>query len=330
MLTFMQKERQTVMEEINKADPSCLHPPDEEDALIQKLIGQYLAHEGYVETTTAFAEDLRDRQQSLANDSQSFATEDAEDDVHAISRQSGLRSVLYTMSISSDPTDDLAEIRKSILDGDVDKALKYTSSYYPHVLEKDENKDIYFRLRCRKFIEMMRRCTELQSATPPPAFTTKAADLPPGNGHGPTEQAEEFANPDGSFDQQMELDDQLHREANLPPAKTLDVPSDDVDMDASQELPVPSATKSEFMKQNDLLTAAIEYGRELQAEFGGDPRHQIKKQLSDIFAIMAYTDPRDSVVGQLLDPKGRVPISEEVNGAILSECCISNEHHGHY
>lgn len=255
---MMAEERKAIRADLNLADVSSLHPPDDENALIHKLISQYLAHEGYVETSRAFAADVRERQ-SISNISQPTALGAGEDDdIHAIHRQ---------------------KIRKAILDGDIDKALKYTHSYYPLVFQDDRNKDIYFALRCRKFIEMMRRYSDLSTST--------------------------------SEDTQMELDDQLNREA-----------PDDVDMETSTS----SLPKSAGMKAGDYLTAALQYGQELQAEFGGDTREEIKKQLSDVFAIMAYVDPRESVVGGLLDAKGRVGIAEGVNGAILGEflcCCLS-------
>ena len=286
---MMEQERQTIVGEIEKTDLSSLHPPDDENVLIHKLIGQYLAHEGYVETAKAFGKDVHDQQQSVSSESQPFQLPDSEDDIHAFNRQ---------------------KIRKSILDGDIDKALKYTNSFYPHVLEEERNKDIHFRLRCRKFIEMMRRFTELSAATSSPATVTKSVDSLGSNGH--VEEVDDMADGQEPTDTQMELDDQLHREAS----RGLEPPlADDVDMDASQELP----PKASFMKQNELLEQALAYGRELQSTFGGDPRQQIKKQLSDIFAIMAYTNPTESVVGQLLDPQGRVQIAEEVNGAILSK-----------
>ena len=284
----MEQERQTIMSEIRKADVTNLHPPDDENALIHNLVGQYLAHEGYVETAKAFAKDVHEQHQSIASEPQPFQIPDSEDDIHAFNRQ---------------------KIRKSILDGDIDKALKYTNSFYPHVLEEERNKDIHFRLRCRKFIEMMRRYTELSAATSSPTTVTKSVDSLESNGH--AYGADDIADgEDEPTDTQMELDDQLHREASkgLEPH-----PADDVDMDASQELP----PKGAFMKQEDLLHQALAYGQELQLTFGNDPRQQIKKQLSDIFAIMAYQNPGESVVGPLLDPRGRVQIAEEVNGAIL-------------
>ena len=282
---MMEDERQAIFCEVLMANPGSLHPPDDEDTLIHKLVGQYLAHEGYVETAKSFAQDVHDQQQSLSSPQQTFQLPDPDEDIHASNRQ---------------------KIRKSILDGDIDKALKYTNAFYPRVLEDERNKDIHFRLRCRKFIEMMRRYTELSAATSQTAVTKSVES----NGH--VEDGENMADGHEITDTQMELDDQLNREASKghePP------PIDDVDMDASQEI----SPKASYMKRDDLLNKALDYGRELQSTFGGDPRPQIKKQLSDIFAIMAYTNPTESVVGQLLNPQGRVQIAEEVNGAILGE-----------
>ena len=294
---MMDEERRTIMSEIRTTDVSQLHPPDDENALIHNLIGQYLAHEGYVETAKAFASDVNEQQQSLSNEP--VRIPDSEDDVHAFNRQ---------------------KIRRAILDGDIDKALKYTNSFYPHVLEEDRNRDIYFRLRCRKFIEMMRRYTELSSASGEPSVAS--------NGHATTIEDEDDDDEDSDDDDlddarradtQMELDDQLHREASTsdPPTKLPPIPpTDDIDMDAPTSS-LPATSKATAMQQSDLLNAALAYGQELQRTFGNDPRASVKKTLSDIFAIMAYTNPSESVVGGLMREGERVGIAEEVNGAIL-------------
>ncbi len=47
-----------------------------------------------------------------------------------------------------------------MLEGDIDKALKQTKAFYPQVIK--ENEPVHFRLRCRKFIEMIRREAELK------------------------------------------------------------------------------------------------------------------------------------------------------------------------
>ena len=313
---MMDEERRTIMSEIRASDVSQLHPPDDENNLIHNLIGQYLAHEGYVETAKAFAGDVHEQQQSLST--QPLERPDTEEDIHAANRQ---------------------KIRRAILDGDIDKALKYTHSFYPHVLEEERNKDVYFQLRCRKFIEMMRRYTELSSSASGEngavsngnAGTAIADD--DDDDEDEDEDEEEDDEPDGNpnpTDTQMELDDQLHREASAPtttttttsaaPPKLPQIPTDDIDMDiapSSNPDSAPPSPKATAMKASDLLTAALAYGQELQRTFGADPRPGVKKTLSDIFAIMAYTDPAGSVVGGLMREGGRVGIAEEVNGAIL-------------
>lgn len=293
---LMEQERQTVLQEIKKADVSSLHTPDNEDSLVHKLIGQYLAHEGYVDTAKAFANDLQNQQLSLAGESEAPQLPETDDDIHAINRQ---------------------KIRKSILDGDIDRALKYTGTYYPHVMEEERNRDIYFRLRCRKFIEMMRRSTELAASTASPSNMSQSIDSLRSNGNGNGHKESHVINgsavdeEDEATDTQMELDDQLQRETPT----YLEPHTDDVDMDASQELP----SKALLMRQNELMTAALSYGQELQHEFGSDPRPHIKTQLQDLFAIIAYDKPADSPIGGLLDTQGRVSIAEEVNGAILGK-----------
>ena len=268
----MAEERRHVRNQLNQADVTQLHPPDDENALIQKLVGQYLAHEGYVETSKAFAADVRNRATSLATSSSDPPSLGGEDDLHTMNRQ---------------------KIRRAILDGDIDKALKYTHTFYPMVLQDKRNEDIYFQLRCRKFVEMMRRYSELQVAGSAESGS---------NGH------------ENTLDNQMELDDQLNRESMRQNTQHM-LSEEDVDMETSTS----SLPKSGLMKSNDYLTAALQYGQELQAEFGGDNRPAVKEKLREVFAIMAYVDPRESIVGGLLDKRGRVSIAEGVNGAILGK-----------
>lgn len=55
-------------------------------------------------------------------------------------------------------TNNSVGIRKSILTGDIAAAIKTTQIFYPKVLK--ENKQVNFKLRCRYFIEMVRRNAE--------------------------------------------------------------------------------------------------------------------------------------------------------------------------
>ncbi|KAK5109339.1 hypothetical protein LTR62_007108 [Meristemomyces frigidus] len=296
---MMEQERHTIMNDIRKVDVEQLHPPDDQHTLIHKLIGQYLAHEGYVETARAFSQDVHEQLNAISGDTLPFEPPESDDDVHAVNRQ---------------------KIRKSILDGDIDRALKYTNSYYPHVLEDQRNRDIYFRLKCRKFIEMMRRYAELVATTSSPITVTKF--VAPFERHNQIEADDQAYDPedeDDADDTQMELDDQLQRETS----KSLDLLTDDIDMDASQEM--PPSRKGSHNKQEDLQVAALAYGRELQMEFGGhDAKPETKKELLDLGAIWAYNNPAESPIAGLLDTGKRGVIAEEVNGAILGRLLLNN------
>ncbi|KAJ9646405.1 hypothetical protein H2199_002454 [Coniosporium tulheliwenetii] len=260
---MVENERLLIQKEISKASVTSLQPRLDEAALVHELVAQYLAHDGYVETARAFTEEVRAESLALANGN-TAAVKDltTEEDLDAINRQ---------------------KIRAAILDGDIDKALKHTTAYYPSVLRDNEN--IYFKLRCRKFIEMIRKCNELQSG-----FHQKSAKAT--NGH----MANDYD--DGVFDHQMELDDSVPDSG----ADWEKMDTEDIDINT---------------RYNTLLQETILYGQELRSEFNNDPRREVKKALEDTFALIAYPDARESSVGNLLEVSRRVPVAEELNSAIL-------------
>ena len=52
--------------QVDLTSTANLHPPLDETSLIQQLVAQYLAHEGYVEAAEAFAEEVRVESDSLS------------------------------------------------------------------------------------------------------------------------------------------------------------------------------------------------------------------------------------------------------------------------
>ncbi|RGP81689.1 hypothetical protein FLONG3_176 [Fusarium longipes] len=136
---MMREERDKVHKAIQATDGSTLLPGWSETDLIQHLVLQFLQHDGYVETARAFAEDMTTQKEALNLDQGAeVRCVNLRDDEDANNRQ---------------------RIRRAILEGDIDRALKYTNAYYPHVLE--ENEHVYFKLRCRKFIELVRKAAQL-------------------------------------------------------------------------------------------------------------------------------------------------------------------------
>ncbi|KAI5860248.1 SPRY domain-containing protein [Durotheca rogersii] len=134
---MMEKEQGLIRDAISSTSiEKLVSPPMGETELIQQLVLQFLQHDGYVETAQAFAKEIHDEKQTLQ-----------------INQQTPLPGV----NIKDD--EDAHCIRRAILEGDIEKAVNYTYTYYPHVL--DENDDVSFKLQCRTFIEMVRKSAEV-------------------------------------------------------------------------------------------------------------------------------------------------------------------------
>lgn len=194
------------------------------------------------------------------------------------------------------PTYDCLDIRTAILDGDIDGALLYTQQFYPQVLR--ENESINFKLKCRKFIEMIRRCSELsskgkdQQQQQQQQHRRSTGSVNKLNGH----QAE-F----GVFDAEMEIDSHIASNGNGHSNQTGS--GDSMDLDYAQS--------------SSLMGEALTYGQRLQAEYRDDPRPEVKQALEDTFALIAYTNAEESSLAPLLREDGRAVIAEELNSAIL-------------
>lgn len=171
------------------------------------------------------------------------------------------------------------------MEGDIDRALKQTNAFYPDVLKSNEQ--VYFRLRCRKFVEMVRTAAEMRSA-----MASKTS-----NGH---------VN-DGLNGQEMDLD------VNGAENGTFDRMETETAVDTPREL-------------DELELQTLEYGQALEAEFANDPRREVAKALADIYALLAYENPlEEKEVSHLLDKKGRAIVAEELNSAILCKCFLSRK-----
>lgn len=84
-----QKEKSLVYSEIALTSTANLQPPLDENTLLQELVAQFLAHDGYVETARAFAEEVAAESTALENGRPtSLQKYEVEEDVEAVNRQS--------------------------------------------------------------------------------------------------------------------------------------------------------------------------------------------------------------------------------------------------
>lgn len=187
--------------------------------------------------------------------------------------------------------------------------MKDTNEYYPSVLR--DNEQVYFHLRCRKFIEMIRQEAELNLHLEDLRRAAHPHHHPHHQGpHRPDKDEDMLEAPEGGHGgdpglhyNEMEMDDGVA------------VVDDDDDQDTAGSL-------------SRLSQEALAYGQELRAEFGSaSPRRETPKQLDEIFALMAYPNPlKVKEVAHLLDGSGRVAVAEELNAAILSEFFVFCPH----
>jgi hypothetical protein len=214
----------------------------------------------------------------------------------------------------------LTEIRAAILGGEIDKALKHTNAYYPKVLQDNEN--IYFKLRCRKFIEMIRTCNELTAryhSIPTPISKRSTAST--------MNNANRNSTATDEYDFEMELDEQLGVHNGAPWGSDADDDEADDDEADEDEADEDEADEEEADDEDDmedrearlqdLTEDMLTYGMELRTEFANDQRREVKRALEDTFALIAYQNVNESSLASLLETKGRVPVAEELNSAIL-------------
>ena len=166
----------------------------------------------------------------------------------------------------------------------MDSSIRLTNTYFPHVFQN--NRDITFRVRCRKYVEMIRQSAELLDTSPHPDHT-----LPkPANGH---------------IDS-MDLDD----------AST----QDDTELDRWDQMDTSEPISSDT-RYRAMIERTLAYGQELNHEFKdeADPqaREQFKETMKELFGMLAYKDARKSPAARWLDVGERAKVAEGLNSAIL-------------
>ena len=74
--------------EINSVDVTILNPKFNEASLIKELVGQFLRHDGYVETAKSFAEEVRAEAGALKKDPDTMLDSlEIQQDIDATNRQ---------------------------------------------------------------------------------------------------------------------------------------------------------------------------------------------------------------------------------------------------
>ncbi|KAG9254557.1 uncharacterized protein F5Z01DRAFT_673714 [Emericellopsis atlantica] len=165
--------RSKIWRSIRRTDTKGLKNTTLETVLVQSLVMQFLLTEGHVDTATAFWEEMKGRDSVSSPEVANAADRGLEHKGDATQRQ---------------------RIRKAVLEGDMDSVFRYTRQYYPTLLE--ESNMVMYKLRCRKFIELIRKSAEIKRAIAVARQAKTLQDVDPGdmdidNGHGGAELVSE-------------------------------------------------------------------------------------------------------------------------------------------
>lgn len=196
----------------DRLPPDPLDSEDQLPEVMHHLILAYLIHHGYQETAKALSSSLyphhtwRDVVAFFGAKIEHIKDSEDEDDV------------LVRKQICS-----------LIMSGEIDAAIEKTNFWYPSVLPNDS--ELMFRLKCRKFVEMIGECTRSGNVD---------CDT--------TDSEPEFTDAD-----------------------------DDSFSTAKSDIDTVNCLSNK--KHKPTLLDAMNYGRQLQKEFGNDPRPHINQTL---------------------------------------------------
>ncbi|KAJ2083684.1 hypothetical protein H4R24_000642 [Coemansia sp. RSA 988] len=189
------------------------------------------------------------------------------------------------------------QICKHISEGDIDYALGLLQDACPQVL-RDES--LVFQLRCRQFVELVRAANghHIADSVPPDddALQPPRTAVTRGKHSAPADM--------------MDVDDTQATVMSL--AAITSAPNEPQTMSFGQ------LTELHSMPPAQLVRVLLEYGRQLQADYGSSPNPVIREGLVHAFSLLAYADPAQSPIAALLDPGACKPLARLVDMAIVA------------
>ncbi|KAJ1816396.1 hypothetical protein LPJ75_002037 [Coemansia sp. RSA 2598] len=180
--------------------------------------------------------------------------------------------------------------------GEIDAALGLLQDAYPAVLESEP---IVFQLRCRQFVELVRLANGDSIAS---SIPNDDQQLPRPAG------ASSWRGQTGDM---MDVDDS-HSPAMLSLTAITNGPS------LPRHVRFGQIGNVQSMDQAQLVRVLLEYGRQLQADYGTSSSAIVREGLVHTFSLLAYANPAQSPVSGLLDPAAREPLASLVEMAIVA------------
>ncbi|KAG6869046.1 hypothetical protein C0993_004719 [Termitomyces sp. T159_Od127] len=286
--------------------------------VINKLVFSYLEHHGYAKTVKAFAKHRKTETQvsQPLNAATTLVREDNDVDMNAPHDDEGDAELERRIKIVN-----------AVIAGDIDTAIADTKTYHPTVLQAEEGL-MLFKLRCRKFVELILEAAELKKKM-------KKDDAKPVAGATTTSSHDEgvIEDMDGVYTDGMDVDDEVIVVSPLSsttngfsssPVST-HLPRRRNSVTSPDGVGILGSTLSHY---ESALHQAIAYGQTLSNEYKNDARAEVRQIFKRTFAIVAWEDPvaAGGIVAEVVGRSAKVALANELNQAILSKtffACVS-------
>ncbi|KAF8640946.1 hypothetical protein AX17_000593 [Amanita inopinata Kibby_2008] len=260
--------------------------------LMNKLVLSYLVHHGYAKTARSLQKQQATLGENLANLTKLVTkAEDQDMDMDPVEQKIDLSNL-------EDDIECRTRIVNAVVVGDIDLAISETAKSHPIVLEAETGL-MLFKLRCRKFVELVLEASELKKKY-------KAGEMKK-----PTLMEADAAE---EMDwMSMDVDDDV----TISPSPINAVGTNG--FATSTSVRSGKGKESTTMLVEQALNRAITYGQTLANDYKGDTRPEVKHLFKRTFAIVAWDDPREAsgIIADVVSTEARTNLANELNQAIL-------------
>lgn len=278
---------------------------------INELILGYLTHHGYAGAARAFKAQSQAKASTPDAVSSSASSGPSGDDVLMSTGDDVPAVTLPPVKENDTDTQARQRIYHAVLAGDMDRALHETSVHYPAVLEREKGL-MHFKLRCRKFGEMIIEAAEaLRRQQQREQVQTQRRMDEVAQGVLIEEEEEEEEGDDS-----MDIDDDAthtngHAASNGDSAATTGAPVDTAILKGKMKA-VPLDSHAEMQR-------AVEYGRALHGEYAADTRPEVVELFRRTSVLWAFESPREQggAITEYASQAARAELANELNQAIL-------------
>jgi hypothetical protein len=203
-------------------------------------------------------------------------------------------------------------IVNAVVSGDLDSALADTRKYYASVLEHEEGL-MLFKLRCRKFVELILEAAELRKKMRL-LGVKEESEVIKENDH-----AENLKVNGGEDEENGLADMDVDDDATVGTVNGIGAD------EKSKRLTSSSWHATMTSDYEKALNTAIAYGQALQLDYKDDTRPEVYGMFKKTFGIVAYEDPTKAgeEVAEMIGVEARVSLANGLNQAILSTRILS-------